>query len=165
MSGATQHAVDIAVCDRHGLRYNRATENGCVRCRREAGARTPATGSDGRAAAAGEREASAPIQLLLAAALIVGTGILLWNAQPAVLSGFLSPAAPGRGTTASAPGLPAGWAPDLGTPPASPAPAAAIDPAAAQRQANELLRQLQEGQQQQRRQLEGATGASGDPPP
>jgi hypothetical protein len=40
-----ERRVEIAVCDKHGLRYNAAEGQGCVRCRREGGVAAPATGA------------------------------------------------------------------------------------------------------------------------
>jgi hypothetical protein len=91
--------IDIAVCEKHGLRYNRATESGCVRCRRESGvvALPPAAGSQPTATArpAGaaapprsEQPASAGTQLLIALLLVGGTGGIFYGAQQSVLAGF-----------------------------------------------------------------------------
>jgi hypothetical protein len=84
--------VDIATCEKHGLRYNRAVDAGCVRCRRESGAVAApgaATSSQGTArTTATEQPASLGKQLLLAAALVAGTGVLFWSAHQSVLESF-----------------------------------------------------------------------------
>jgi len=92
--------VDIVVCEKHGLRYNRAVDGGCVRCRRgESGVQTGAVRVAAAATAAAttpapapaaraDRPASTAIQLLLAAVLIGGTGSLFFSAHHAVLESF-----------------------------------------------------------------------------
>jgi hypothetical protein len=88
--------VDIIVCDKHGLRYNRAVESGCARCRRESGAvATPGASAPAQGAprsaqgmSAAEQPASIGKQLLLAAALVAGTGVLFWSAHQSVLESF-----------------------------------------------------------------------------
>lgn len=85
--------ADIVVCDKHGLRYNRAVESGCVRCRRESGVAPAATSGASRAATprpAGppDAPASTGVQLLLAFLLVGGAGALFWTAHKAVLESF-----------------------------------------------------------------------------
>jgi hypothetical protein len=89
--------VDIVVCDKHGLRYNRAVESGCVRCRRgESGVQTGVVATATATAAAtatapvarADRPASTAIQLVLAAVLIGGTGSLFFSAHHALLESF-----------------------------------------------------------------------------
>jgi len=78
---ATERPVQIAICERHGLKYNAATEAGCVRCRRESG-----EGVEGATPAA--RRRSAPVQLLVAALLVGTTGALFCAAQRPILAGY-----------------------------------------------------------------------------
>lgn len=152
--------VEISVCPKHGLRYNAAEELGCVRCRREDGAgvgraRVVGGAGAGRAQAAprrGDAAASAPTQLLLAALLVSGTGVMFWAAHQEVLESFgsvfgLSAEGPGAATDPMAMeddlGLgetgegvePAGYPPD-GT--------VAVGPAAQEQQMRELMRQMEE---------------------
>jgi len=92
-SAASGRSVDIVVCEKHRLRYNRAAESGCVRCRRESGlGPAAANGTIGAAAArsSGQTEApaSAAVQLLVAALLVGGTGTLFWTVQKTVLESF-----------------------------------------------------------------------------
>jgi hypothetical protein len=83
--------LDVATCERHGLRYNRAVESGCVRCRREGGV-TSKTGAGasrpGAAPRAAEPPASVATQLLIAALLVGGTGGVCYAAHQAVLASF-----------------------------------------------------------------------------
>jgi hypothetical protein len=89
---ASTGPVEIVVCETHGLRYNRAAESGCVRCRRESGVVAAAPGGGAGAGAttgaAADRPASAGVQLLVAALLIGGSGTLFWSAHQAVLDSF-----------------------------------------------------------------------------
>lgn len=148
--------VEVAVCERHGLRYNAAEGRGCVRCRAEAGvapgtapaARTPAPGA-GRGSDAG---ASAARQLVLAALLVGGTGALFWTAHQAVLDSFgglfgLTAEGPGAATDALSMEEETG----LGGTPSEVEPAAyppedtvAVGPAAQEQQMRELMRQMEE---------------------
>lgn len=66
----------VEVCARHGLRYNAAVDDGCARCRTEAGAR--ALGNSG---AAPRRAPDLGRGLLVAGALIVGAGLGLYAAH------------------------------------------------------------------------------------
>lgn len=79
-----QHAV---VCEAHGLRYNPATHDGCVRCRRERGelparkAPSRASASKGRSAApqsAASRANATAMAIAVALMLIVGAGMVLY---------------------------------------------------------------------------------------
>ena len=62
-------AVRIEVCDKHGLRYNAAVDDGCARCRTEAGAR-----SVGRRDFSTRRAPDLHRGLLVAGALVLAVG-------------------------------------------------------------------------------------------
>ncbi|HET9768734.1 MAG TPA: hypothetical protein VFS60_17950 [Thermoanaerobaculia bacterium] len=151
-------ALDVVTCEKHGLRYNRAAEKGCARCRSEAG-----TGSSGvrRAATASapkvDAPASLPMQLLFAALLVGGTGTLFWSAHQAVLESFaggvLATAGSAGAEAAAAPGDASYEAPDpnawppprpTGTQPEPPAGMRGRGPAEQQKQVEELFRQMKE---------------------
>jgi hypothetical protein len=151
-------AVDIVTCDKHGLRYNRAAEKGCVRCRSEAG--TGASGARRAATASGPKvdaPASLPMQLLFAALLVGGTGTLFWSAHQAVLESFaggvLATAGSAGAEAAAAPGDasyeapdPAAWPPPrpTGSQPQPPPGMQGRGPAEQQKQVEELFRQMKE---------------------
>jgi len=99
----TERPVQIAGCERHGLKYNAAIDSGCVRCRRQD---TPSLAS----ATAAPRTASVPLQLLLAALLVGATGGLFCAAQRAMIDGYtiLHRAAERGAATAAAPAATAG---------------------------------------------------------
>ena len=59
--------IDIAVCPKHGLRYNRATDSGCAFCRRDAGRSTDH--SAGAVTASGVLRGAAPSHDAIAAAI------------------------------------------------------------------------------------------------
>jgi hypothetical protein len=172
MASAGGGPIDIVVCEKHGLRYNRAAESGCVRCRRESAAAPAPTGARPAAssraagplpaalpAAPPERPASALLQLLLAACLVVGTGTLLWTAHEAVLATFGGGllGAAGKAGAATVPGnRPLGespWPGGAGEPSPSPR-SVTVGPAEEQRQMDELMRQLKQDQQREQQQLE-----------
>ena len=100
---ASERPVQIAICERHGLKYNAATETGCVRCRRES--EPPPTTSP-----SAPRAASAPLQIVVALLLVSGAGALFCAAQSAMLAGYpllrhmtergAEPAAPSAATDA-----------------------------------------------------------------
>ena len=72
----TGAAVRIEVCEKHGLRYNAATDEGCARCRTEAGGRTmDQRGFTPRPAVNVGRS------LLVAAALVIAIGGSLFAAH------------------------------------------------------------------------------------
>ena len=147
--------VDIATCEKHGLRYNRAVDTGCARCRRESGAvavegaTAPAQGT--AKAGATEKPASVGKQLLLAAALVAGTGVLFWSAHQSVLESFSD----GVLATVGKEGKEAAAAPgerhSFGTDPLDPAnvPTPAVDPRGQgpgeeQKQLHDFLQQMKE---------------------
>jgi hypothetical protein len=160
--------VEIAVCERHGLKYNAAEGQGCVRCRREAGLGAPPAGatrsavasatpsgassgvSSGVSKGGSDRPASAPVQLLLAALLVGGTGAMFWAAHQQVLSSFgaLGAAAGAPGALGDGVGLDDGLAygepyEDGGDPAAHPpGDTVAVGPAAQDQQMRELMRQM-----------------------
>jgi hypothetical protein len=159
--------VEIAICERHGLRYNAAEGQGCVRCRREAGLATgtvPVTAAPAKAAkpaAPGPRRASAPLHLLIAAALVGGTGALFWSAHRDVVASFgnLAPDESGgvggehEADDEAAVPAPLSYAEDGAVegetaadadPAAYPPEDVAIGPAEQQRQLDELMRQMEE---------------------
>ena len=156
-------AIDIATCDKHGLRYNRATDKGCVRCRAESSAATGGTrrgAAPGRAAA--EAPASLPIQLLIAALLVGGSGGLFFAAHQSVLESFaggvLANAGEAGAEAAAAPGDasydapdPASWPPPrpTATPPVPPG-MRGRGPAEQQKQIEELFRQMKEDEEKER---------------
>jgi hypothetical protein len=77
--------VQVVRCEEHGIAYNAAVESGCVKCRKErgGGAARRVTPS-----VAPRDSASALVQGLLALALIVGTGGLLFSAHRTLLTAF-----------------------------------------------------------------------------
>jgi hypothetical protein len=165
MSSPPGPRVDIAVCETHGLRYNRAVESGCVRCRRESGA-APATGAaPARTKPAARRTdapASAPLQLLFAALLVGATGALCWSAHQAVLDSFtgglLAKAGRAGSEAAAAPGeaygsdttAPAAWPPGAQPQATAPPGMRGRGPAEQQKQLEKVLRQMQEEQAKER---------------
>ena len=149
--------VEVAVCEKHGLRYNAAEGHGCVRCRREAGipagpvpSAAPSSGPS-RSPSAGD-SASAPRQLLFAALLVAGTGAMFWTAHRQVVASFgsvfgMSAEGPGAATDAlsmeegdRAFGEPAGGAEPAAYPPGD---TVAVGPAAQEQQMRELMRQME----------------------
>lgn len=91
MAGEGERRVEIVVCDKHGLRYNKADGGGCVRCRRESGGVAVHGGGRGPTpvrSGPAETSANAFVQLLLAAALIGGTGALFFSVHQDVVRGF-----------------------------------------------------------------------------
>jgi hypothetical protein len=159
--------LDVAVCEKHGLRYNRAVESGCVRCRRESGiVSTPGAKGAGPGAAPRSLDppASPAIQLLIAALLIGGTGGLCWGAHQAVLESFAGGLLVQTGSAgieaAAAPdeaygddaSEPAAWPPPRPTGPQPTAPPGmkGRGPVEQQKQIEELFRQMQEDEAKER---------------
>ena len=154
---AEARRVEIAVCEKHGLRYNAAEGQGCVRCRREAGVSAGPPAATARAAAPGaapsEASPSVPSQLLLAALLVAGTGAMFWTAHQQVVESFgtffgMSAGGPGASTDAFSmeedglgSGEPAGGAAPAAYPPDD---TVAVGPAAQEQQMRELMRQMEE---------------------
>jgi len=69
-------SVQIEVCEKHGLRYNAAADDGCARCRTEAGGRTLE-----QRGFAPRRAHDLKRSLLVTAALVVGIGGTLFAAH------------------------------------------------------------------------------------
>ncbi len=69
-------AARVEVCDKHGLRYNAAVEEGCARCRTEAAGR--AMGGTGFVA---RRPTDLGRSLIVAVVLVVGVGLSLYGAH------------------------------------------------------------------------------------
>jgi len=175
-AAAAPRPVDIVTCDKHGLRYNRATDKGCVRCRTESGAASGAPrASAPRAGAKGAPEppASLGVQLLVAALLVGGTGGLFYGAHQAVLESFaggvLATAGKSGAEAAAAPGDakydapdPAAWPPPrpTGSQPQPPPGMRGRGPAEQQKQIEELFRQMKEDEAKER----GETPPPGDAP-
>lgn len=81
MSGETsRHPPGAAVCERHGLRFDPATQEGCVICRRERAGTTPAPRAE---ASAGAGRAWA-----VAVLLWLSAGGVLFLAHREVLASF-----------------------------------------------------------------------------
>jgi hypothetical protein len=147
----SEKRVEIAVCERHGLRYNAAEGQGCVRCRRDTAVGGPAGSSSGpaaqpRAVRDAERPASVAAQVLVAALLVGGTGGMLWAAHQQVVASFGSVfgagAPPPAGVDAAAI---EGYDPGSAAEPAAyPPDGVTVGPAEQDRQMRELLRQMQE---------------------
>ena len=146
--------VEVAVCERHGLRYNAAEGQGCVRCRSEAGVTAPPRRSAAGPAtrnASEEAGASLPMQLLVAALLVAGTGTMFWSAHRQVLASFgsvfgMTAEGPGAATDAMAleDDMGLGEAPDGAEPAAYPPDdTVAVGPAAQEQQMRELMRQME----------------------
>jgi len=158
--------MDVVTCEKHGLRYNRAVESGCVRCRRErgAGTRSGTTSGRGPVAARAEAPASLPMQLLIAALLVGGTGSLCWGAHQAVIDSFAGGLIAHTGRSgieaATAPGEaygddkaePAAWPPPrpVGPTPTIPPGMRGHGPAEQQKQIEELFRQMKEDEAKER---------------
>jgi len=162
---AAARAVDIVTCDKHGLRYNRAAEKGCVRCRSEAGggATGARRGPTPARPAQANAPASLPMQLLFAALLVGGTGTLFWSAHQTVLESFaggvLASAGSAGAEAAAAPGDASYEAPDpnawppprpTGSQPQPPPGMQSRGPAAEQKQIEELFRQMKEDEAKER---------------
>lgn len=77
-TGAPSEAtsVRIEVCEKHGLRYNAALDDGCARCRTEAEGRTM-----DRRGFSPQRAPDVTRSLLVAVALVVGIGGSLYLAH------------------------------------------------------------------------------------
>ncbi len=159
--------MDVATCEKHGLRYNRAVESGCVRCRRESGVATTATAGTGASRLGTAVRLDAPssvgTQLLIAVLLIGGTGGLCFAAHQAVLNSFAGGLLmqtgsagmdvvddPGEAYDAAA--EPAAWPPPRPTGPQPTAPPGmkGRGPAEEQKQIEELFRQMQEDEAKER---------------
>ena len=162
--------LDVGVCEKHGLRYNRAVETGCVRCRRESGVAPAAATGASRLGTAVRLDApsSIGIQLLVAALLIGGTGGLCFAAHQAVLKSFAGGLLaqtgsagmdvvddPGEayGAEAADPAAaPAAWPPPRPTGPQPTAPPGmkGRGPVEQQKQIEELFRQMKEDEAKER---------------
>jgi hypothetical protein len=161
MAGESERRVDIALCEKHGLRYNAADGGGCVRCRREAG--LPPAGAVRSTAAPGPARPAAPprtdppasalVQGLIALALVAATGVVFWSAHGQVLAGFGAMVTGGASEDVAGEsdgdlgyGLEDDGSGFDGTEPAAypPGDTVAIGPAEQQRQMDEVMRQMQE---------------------
>ncbi len=160
--------LDIATCEKHGLRYNRAVESGCVRCRRESGVATTAATSTGasRLGTAVRLDAPSSIgtQLLIAVLLIGGTGGLCFAAHQAVLKSFAGGLLVQTGSAGmdvvddpgeaygSDSAESAAWPPPRPTGPQPTAPPGmkGRGPAEEQKQIEELFRQMKEDEAKER---------------
>ena len=86
MDGTTPE-VRIETCATHGLKYNAASEAGCVRCRAEGGvAASPEPGPAPPAASAGSP--SILVQSGWSAALILGAGFLFFGVHQSMIEQF-----------------------------------------------------------------------------
>jgi hypothetical protein len=165
-AAAAPRPVDNDTCEKHGLRYNRATDKGCVRCRAESGAVSGAARAGAsRAASKATPQAPASLgaQLLIAALLVGGTGALFYGAHQAVLESFsggvLATAGKSGAEAAAAPGEakydapdPAAWPPPrpTGSQPQPPPGMRGRGPAEQQKQIEELFRQMKEDDAKER---------------
>jgi len=71
-------ATQIVKCEKHGLRYNAATQSGCVRCRREAG-EFPKTGATRAPERTARQGMSLSAALAISALLVLATSFaMLW---------------------------------------------------------------------------------------
>lgn len=105
-SGQMSGTVQIETCDKHGIRYNALTHDGCVRCRRESGetvgpsadaqAATPATaGLPGARHSPNAKRPDRPTDLskvvpgiALALVMILATGQAFYRAHRFAYDGF-----------------------------------------------------------------------------
>jgi len=79
-------SVDVRLCEKHGIRYNAALQNGCVRCRKEAGDAGPSP----RTSAAAGGDGSALPALLVTLLLILATGGALYGLHAMAYAGVES---------------------------------------------------------------------------
>lgn len=158
--------LDIVTCEKHGLRYNRAAESGCVRCRRESGVATTASTGAGRLGTAVRLDAPSSVrtQLIIAALLIGGTGGLCYAAHSALIKsyagGFMQTGSagmdagddPGEAYVRDNPADPAPWPPPRpkGPQPTAPPGMKGRGPVEQQKQIEELFRQMKEDEAKER---------------